>query len=97
MAVVRALEVLPGEIEIRTDSMYVINIVTMWGARWRSNGWTRPNGTVLNLDIIRPLLDKIDQRPGPITWTHVKSHNGEPGNEAADKLAQQGARLDLLV
>lgn len=51
---------------------------------------------VMNLDIIEPLIDKIQQRPAPIQWTHVKAHNGTFGNEMADELANAGALLDVI-
>ena len=28
-----------------------------------------------------------------VKWVHVKAHCGEPGNEAADRLARDGAKL----
>ncbi|KAG0321699.1 hypothetical protein BGZ99_003722, partial [Dissophora globulifera] len=72
MAVHRALEVCGSDtapIEIRTDSMYTINIVTKWADGWIKNNWKRSDGDkVMNRDIIEPLIAKIKGRPGPIKW-----------------------------
>ncbi|KAF9183189.1 hypothetical protein BGZ51_004191 [Haplosporangium sp. Z 767] len=94
-AALRALEVCGSDmapIEIRTDSMYTVNIVTKWADGWIKNNWKRSDGeNVLNRDIIEPLIAKIKSRPGPIKWVHVKAHIGTFGNEMADKLANAGA------
>ncbi|KAF9922543.1 hypothetical protein FBU30_007329 [Linnemannia zychae] len=99
MAVYRALQVCGSDtipVEIRSDSQYTINIVTQWGENWMRNGWKRSDGgQVLHRDIIEPLLMLIKNRPGPIKWTHVRSHIGTFGNEMADKLANAGAVLPL--
>ncbi|KAG0299354.1 hypothetical protein BGZ97_003766 [Linnemannia gamsii] len=99
MAVYRALQVCGSDtipVEIRSDSQYTINIVTQWGQNWMKNGWKRSDGgAVLHRDIIEPLLLMIQNRPGPIKWTHVRAHIGTFGNEMADKLANAGAILPL--
>ncbi|KAG0259483.1 hypothetical protein BG011_002595 [Mortierella polycephala] len=95
MAALRALEVCGSDvapIEIRTDSMYTVNIVTKWADGWIKNNWKRSDGEkVLNRDIIEPLIAKIKSRLGPIKWVHVRAHIGTFGNEMADKLANAGA------
>ncbi|KAI1314927.1 hypothetical protein EDD11_001564 [Mortierella claussenii] len=95
MAAYRALEVCGSDsapVEIRTDSMYTVNIVTKWADGWMKNNWKRSDGgSVMNRDIIEPLIAKIKSRPGPIKWVHVKAHVGTFGNEMADKLANSGA------
>ncbi|KAI8598934.1 ribonuclease H-like domain-containing protein [Dissophora ornata] len=72
MAVYRALEVCGSDtapIEIRTDSMYTVNIVTKWADGWIKNNWKRSDGEkVMNRDIIEPLIAKIKSRPGRIKW-----------------------------
>ncbi|KAF9352566.1 hypothetical protein BGX26_009651 [Mortierella sp. AD094] len=94
-AVCRALDAVGNDtapIEIRTDSMYTINIITKWSDGWIKNNWRRGDGgKVQNRDIIEPLITKIKNRPGPIKWVHVKAHVGTFGNEMADKLANEGA------
>lgn len=95
MAVYRALEVCGSDtkpIEIRTDSMYTLNIVTKWADGWIKKNWKRSDGgKVMNRDIIEPLITRIKSRPGPIKWVHVKAHVGTFGNEMADRLANEGA------
>ncbi|KAF9403226.1 hypothetical protein BGX21_006222 [Mortierella sp. AD011] len=95
MAVYRALDAVGNDtapIEIRTDSMYTINIITKWSDGWIKNNWRRGDGgKVQNRDIIEPLITKIKNRPGPIKWVHVRAHVGTFGNEMADKLANEGA------
>ncbi|GJJ72397.1 ribonuclease HI [Entomortierella parvispora] len=94
-AAYRALEACGSDtkpIEIRTDSMYTVNIVTKWAEGWAKNNWRRSDGDpVMNRDIIEPLMEKIKKRPGPINWVHVRAHVGEFGNEMADRLANAGA------
>jgi len=84
-------------LRIWTDSQYAINCINKWMPRWRSNNWKRGlDAEVSNKD----LLQDIDQAIGSCkirpTLEHVKGHAGTPGNEMADKLANQGARLPAL-
>lgn len=38
---------------IKTDSSYVVGIMTEWKAKWEANGWKRANGEgVANVDLI---------------------------------------------
>ncbi|KAF9426440.1 hypothetical protein BGZ94_006523, partial [Podila epigama] len=96
-AAIRALEVCGSDtkpLEVRTDSMYTLNIVTKWGENWIKNNWKRSDGgDVQNRDLVEALLTKVRNRPGPIKWTHVKAHVGTFGNEMADKLAVSGSLL----
>lgn len=73
-------------LEIRTDSMYAINVFTMWLADWKTN----PNKLKKkkNLELIDQIQSLIDRRKGKVRWTHCKAHNGIVGNENADKLAE---------
>eukprot|EP00116_Pleurobrachia_bachei_P005994 sb/3466256/ len=80
------------EVEIKTDSTYTIKGVTEWTKKWRKNGYCTAGGDpVKNSDLFK-LLDKLCTMVH-VQWTHVKAHNGEPGNEAADHLAKEGAGM----
>lgn len=74
------------EITIYTDSKYVMEGITSWINKWKSNGWlTAGKKTVKNKDLWF-LLDQL-ARSRVINWTWVKGHAGVHGNERADFLA----------
>jgi ribonuclease HI len=94
MACCRALEIAKKQkfsnLEIRTDSMFVINVMTDWLPRWKENGWKTISGKcIANEDDIRQLDNSASGVN--IKWTHVPGHCGVFGNEEADKLARNGA------
>ncbi|KAJ2402881.1 hypothetical protein GGI23_000390 [Coemansia sp. RSA 2559] len=93
-AIKSALESAPagGVVNIHTDSKYAIDSSTKWARTWERNNWISSNGkAVENQDLIRPIVDNISQRGGKVEFTHVRAHTGIAGNEAADRLAVQGA------
>lgn len=92
-AAIRALQIIPQDyaVEFRTDSNYLVQAVTDWSRKWRVNGFQGTKGPVQNADLFRTLLHMLDSRSGPVLWTHVRGHSGDPGNEAADRLAVAGA------
>ncbi|SPO26060.1 related to Ribonuclease H [Ustilago trichophora] len=97
MAMIRAAELSPRDgrrIIIRTDSMYSINTVTEWLPKWERNGWRNARGQpVSNQDLIKRLDYELYQHtPEPIL-EYVEAHSGLAGNEEADRLAREGARL----
>lgn len=79
---------------IWTDSEYSLNCLTKWAEGWRRNGWRKRDGQpILNLDIIRPLSDRIRMLPH-VRLRHVEAHKDSHvdqfpwcGNAMADKLA----------
>lgn len=89
-AAITTLEAVPRDeaVTIRTDSMYVINSATKWRQRWIDKKWS-PQLGLKNHALLRQLSDLLDARSVPIEWQHVRGHRGEPGNEAADRLANQ--------
>jgi ribonuclease HI len=91
-AVIEALSALkqPCDVELFTDSQYVRNGITTWITNWKKRGWTTTDKKpVKNSDLWRA-LDAAAQRHR-IEWRWVKGHSGDPGNERADALANQGA------
>ncbi|PHH73885.1 hypothetical protein CDD83_4655 [Cordyceps sp. RAO-2017] len=99
MAMLRALEIAPPEqtVQIVSDSQYSINCVTQWAVGWQMKDWMTATGEkVKNQDIIRAVLDKMDERTkaGADTYFHwVKGHASDRGNVAADRLAVRGAKI----
>ena len=91
-AAIRALQALkrPCQVELYTDSKYVIDGITKWVFGWQKKGWkTAAKKPVLNEDLWRELLDAA--RPHRIDWHWVKGHDGHPENERADQLASDAA------
>ena len=79
-AVIQALETIPenSAINIYTDSQYVINTMV--------KGWRR----TANKDLWHALDSAVHTRH--VSWTWVRGHSGNPGNEEADALALQHSR-----
>ena len=89
-AVIRALEHYDEakEIEVFTDSKYVMQGITEWIKNWKTNHWkTSQKKDVKNKDLW-VLLDTVSAKHD-IKWSWVKGHAGNYGNEIADKLATQ--------
>ena len=91
MAAIQALETLkrPCEVILYTDSQYLRQGITSWIKRWRSNGWrTAAKQPVKNAELWQRLDAAIGEHQ--VDWRWVKGHAGDPGNERADALANQG-------
>jgi ribonuclease HI len=91
MAAIQALESLtrPVTVRLHTDSTYVRNGITSWLASWKRNGWqTSGKQPVKNADLWLRLELAVQRHQ--VDWLWVKGHNGDPGNERADALANRG-------
>jgi ribonuclease HI len=91
MAAISALESLREAcaVTLYTDSKYVMQGLTEWLPGWKKRGWrTADKKPVKNQDLWER-LDAAVQRH-QIAWNWVKGHAGDPGNERADQLANQG-------
>ncbi|MXO58076.1 ribonuclease HI [Altererythrobacter salegens] len=91
-AVIRALEALkePCDVNLHSDSRYVIDGMTQWIAGWQRRGWiSASKKPVLNADLWQEMLDAA--APHRIRWIWVKGHAGHPENERADRLASAAA------
>jgi ribonuclease HI len=96
LAVIEALGALkrPCNVVVHTDSQYVQKGISEWLVNWKRRGWlTADKKPVKNAD----LWQRLDAITGEhrIEWRWVKGHAGDPGNERADELANQGVVLAL--
>lgn len=76
---------------VYTDSMFTINGITKWIHAWKKNGWKLSTGA----DVInREDFEKLDKliKGIDVKWMHIPGHAGFGGNEAADRLAREGAQ-----
>ena len=79
----------PCNVELFTDSRYVMDGITQWIQNWKKNNWkTSSKKEVKN----KELWQKLDQLMTyhQVKWRWVKGHSGDPGNETADLLANKG-------
>lgn len=94
-AAIRGLAALssPCKVELYTDSKYVLKGITEWMPDWKKRNWkTAAKKPVKNVDLWQQLDAEASRHK--IDWQWVKGHNGDPGNEKADELANQG--IDAL-
>jgi ribonuclease HI len=74
------------DIELNTDSKYVLQGISEWIESWKTNGWkTAAKKPVKNVDLWQLLDEQVKNHR--IRWHWVKGHTGIEGNERADQLA----------
>lgn len=98
------------ELNIYSDSMYVINCMTIWAINWKKNKWMRKCGTsiksITNLNLIKKLYNLTNKYN--VKYFYTPAHQKEPedktclqwkmwfGNKMADNLATDGTKLGKL-
>ena len=90
-AVIKALDFFSesSELEIFTDSKYVMDGITEYIKKWKVNGWkTASKKPVKNTDLWKQ-LDALNAHHS-IRWNWVKGHSGHRENDIADELANLG-------
>lgn len=93
MAVIQGLSALkqPCRVQLYLDSQYVRKGITEWIHGWKKKGWvTASKEPVKNADLWRRLDELVHDGVHHIEWHWVRGHNGDPGNERADALANKG-------
>ncbi|MDT8466619.1 ribonuclease HI [Alcaligenes nematophilus] len=94
MAVIEALKALkrPCQVRIHTDSQYVQKGMNEWLPGWKARGWrTADKKPVKNADLWQELEQQAAKHE--LTWLWVRGHAGDPGNERADQLANEGVEI----
>lgn len=90
-AVIQAMAAAPegSAIALYTDSRYVQQGMTDWIHGWKRRGWRTADGKpVKNIDLWQALEREAGRHQ--VSWHWVRGHNGDPGNERADALANRG-------
>jgi ribonuclease HI len=88
MAAIEALKNLPenSDVEINSDSEYLINGITKWVINWQKNNWrTKDRREVLNKDLWEKLLAEIENKE--VEWQKVLGHSGHELNDRCDEIA----------
>ncbi len=81
-----------ADVELVSDSQYVLKGLTEWRAGWERKGFRNSKGEVVaNLALWKRLYAVADARRVKTRW--VRGHSGHPFNERADALANTALRL----
>jgi ribonuclease HI len=79
----------PCNVDLFTDSKYVMDGITQWIHNWKKNSWrTAAKKDVKNKELWKKLDELINFHQEQ--WHWVKGHSGDAGNEIADQLANKG-------
>ena len=92
LAVIKGLEALktPCEVEIYSDSSYVVKAINEWLDGWIKKNWKNSaKKDVKNQDLWKQYLDVSKIHKIKANW--VKGHAGHPENERCDILAREQA------
>jgi ribonuclease HI len=82
------------EVDLYTDSKYVLQGITQWLPQWKAKGWrTASRKPVRNQDLWEQL--DLAAESQDIIWHWVKGHSGDAGNELVDQLANRA--IDRLL
>jgi ribonuclease HI len=87
-AAFEAVKALPGPLEIRSDSTYVVNCFRdRWHEGWKRRGWKNSQRKpVANRDLWEPFIELVLSR-GDVEFSWVKGHSGDTMNDFVDGLA----------
>jgi ribonuclease HI len=95
LAVIEGLKTLkkPSQVELVSDSKYVLQGLKDWMPKWKRNDWRRKEGNswkpVKNADLWQE-LDRL-MALHELTFQYVPGHSGHVYNERCDELASLAA------
>jgi len=79
----------PTDLNLYTDSKYVMDGINSWIHKWKVNGWKTASKKPVKRSNLWIELDKLNNFH-KVSWYWVKGHSGDSGNDMADALANQG-------
>ena len=79
----------PTDLDLYTDSKYVMDGITDYIKKWKINGWRTANKKPVKNISLWKALDELNNFH-EIKWNWVRGHSGNPENEKADALANLG-------
>ena len=77
------------DLDLYTDSKYVMDGITDYIKKWKINGWRTANKKPVKNISLWKALDELNNFH-EIKWNWVRGHSGNPENEKADALANLG-------
>ena len=79
----------PCQVQITTDSQYLVKGMTEWIEGWQRKGWRNSKKEpVVNKDLWEQLLSLTKSHS--VQWKWVRGHDGHAENERCDQLARDG-------
>ena len=98
MATIMALEALtrPCQVELHTDSTYVMKGISEWIRGWKARGWKTADKKPVKNDDLWKRLDAARARHD-VKWRWVKGHSDHELNDRADALANRGVEEVLAA
>ena len=79
------------EVEVVTDSEYVMKGITQWVPNWKKKNWmTAQKKPVINRDLWEELDEQVARHNTQWSWT--KGHASHEDNNRADELASLAAK-----
>jgi ribonuclease HI len=96
-AVIEGLKLIrrPSEVDVYSDSIFVVKGMTTWIHDWIRRGWrTAAKKPVLNAELWKDLLS-LAKAQKEVRFHWIAGHAGHPENERCDALAV-GAYEELL-
>ncbi|HEV2426964.1 MAG TPA: ribonuclease H [Acidimicrobiales bacterium] len=92
-AVIEALKSNPGDVEVVSDSNYVVKCFhDRWYLGWRRRNWRNTQGKpVANRELWEELLALALDDSRRVTFEWVAGHSGDPMNDFVDALATRAA------
>ena len=91
-AAIRGLGALiePCEVDLYSDSKYVLDGMTKWVDGWQKRGWINASKKpVRNADLWHELIEAAARHT--VHWHWVKGHSDHPENDRVDRLASDQA------
>jgi len=92
LGVIEGLKALkePCDVEIISDSKYVVQAINEWLKNWQKNGFkTADKKPIKNIELWQEYIKASQNHKINATW--VKGHNGHDENEECDKIAKSEA------
>jgi ribonuclease HI len=91
-AAIQALERLSpnSSVVVHTDSKYVVSGIQRWIRKWENNGWRTAGGKAVKNRDLWERLQAAKRRHKLVVFRWVRGHDGNLGNERADRLAVEG-------
>ena len=94
----RSLGVKAYSIELYSDSKYSLQGISEWRYGWQKRNWTNQAGKeVLNKELWQEMckvVDALKAAGSEFVWKYVPGHQGIPGNERVDTIAQSFSRQE---